>query len=56
MMQDLKYIKQRFEVLLKVKHEESMEFIKARFDEDDLKSIIYYLGELVAIHECEEKS
>jgi len=53
MMQDLKYIKQRFEVLLKVKNEECMETIKAVFNEDDLKSIIYYLGELVAIQESE---
>ena len=54
-MVDLKNIKDRFENLLRVKTHLGMETIQAIYTEDDLKSIIYYLGELSALKESEEQ-
>ena len=54
-MMDLKTVKERFENLLKLKNEICLETVQVILDEEDLKSIIYYLGELYALLESEEE-
>ena len=50
-MKTVEQLIDRFNNLLEVKRIQQNNIIQAGFDEDDLKSIIYHLGELKAIHE-----
>jgi hypothetical protein len=55
MTADLDKVYERFKNLLELKNKRYQEFISTRFDEYDLKEIIYLLGELKAIREKEPK-
>ena len=48
-MKSLEQLYDRFNNLLEVRKIQQSDVIQAGFDEDDLKSIIYHLGELKAI-------
>ncbi len=45
----------RFKNLLDIQHELQCETITATFTERELKSILYNLGELMALHEAYEE-
>lgn len=46
----------KFKNLLDVQRELQYETITATFTEGELKSILFYLGELIALHEAYEES
>ena len=48
-MKSLDSIIERFENLLEVQKAGQIELINSHFDEDDLKSIIYYLGDTKSV-------
>lgn len=50
-MKTVEQLIDRFNNLLEVRSIQQSNVIQAGFDEDDLKSLIYHLGELKAIHD-----
>jgi len=50
-MKTIEQLIDRFNNLLEVRSIQQSNVIQAGFDEDDLKSLIYHLGELKAIHD-----
>ena len=54
-MKTVEQLIDRFNNLLEVRSIQQSNVIQAGFDEDDLKSLIYHLGELKAIHDKEKE-